>query len=257
LWRLPRRTAADVLLRIFPAGSPSAHAEREAAAQRLAIAHGVGAPAVLRCAVIAGCPVLAMEWVDAPTVSTMLLGGSDPQHVGRQCGRQLAMLHEITDAAVVDSPTILERNWIDWAGARADRLRAPIRSTADLADRRLLHLDFHPDNLLLDGDDVVVLDWANTRIGPRSADLARSASILQLIEHHPDLGDLGRSVIAGYRSGFSVGYQEVTGLDPDTATPRAVQAWAAAVALQDLVGADWVPDAVLDQFERCYRDGLG
>ena len=174
------------------------HAEREAAGQRLALAHGVRTPAVLGCAVVEGRPVLAMEWIDAPTVTRALLDGADPQWIGCRCGSQLAALHEIAAAEVASTaPVITDRDWIEWAGARADRLRGPIGSTPGLADGRLLHLDFHPDNLLLDGDDVVVLDWANTRVGPIAADLARSAAILQLVEHHPDLGELGRAAIAG------------------------------------------------------------
>jgi aminoglycoside phosphotransferase (APT) family kinase protein len=47
---------------------------------------------------------------------------------------------------------------------------------------RLLHLDLHPFNILLDDDDQLcgVLDWANTAAGPAAFDRARTHTILQL-----------------------------------------------------------------------------
>ena len=38
----------------------------------------------------------------------------------------------------------------------------------------ILHLDFHPDNIMLSPDGPVVFDWTNATIGPAAADVAQS-----------------------------------------------------------------------------------
>ncbi|MEW2163833.1 phosphotransferase [Streptomyces sp. NPDC007084] len=58
------------------------------------------------------------------------------------------------------------------------RLHAlPARVSADPAVR-VLHLDLHPDNVMLTPDGPKVIDWANTEEGPPGLDWAVSAVIL-------------------------------------------------------------------------------
>jgi aminoglycoside phosphotransferase (APT) family kinase protein len=58
------------------------------------------------------------------------------------------------------------------------RLHAvPARVSADPADR-VLHLDLHPDNVMLTPDGPMVIDWCNTEEGPPGLDRAKSALIL-------------------------------------------------------------------------------
>ena len=42
----------------------------------------------------------------------------------------------------------------------------------------LVHLDLHPDNILLSGDGPVVIDWGNSGLGPAGMDVALSGLIL-------------------------------------------------------------------------------
>jgi aminoglycoside phosphotransferase (APT) family kinase protein len=70
----------------------------------------------------------------------------------------------------------------DQAGAMlADLLRRlhaiPARVSADPADR-VLHLDLHPDNVMLTPDGPMVIDWCNTEEGAPGLDRAKSALIL-------------------------------------------------------------------------------
>jgi aminoglycoside phosphotransferase (APT) family kinase protein len=53
----------------------------------------------------------------------------------------------------------------------------PARLSADPAVR-VLHLDLHPDNVMLTPDGPKVIDWANTEEGPPGLDWATSAVIL-------------------------------------------------------------------------------
>ena len=38
----------------------------------------------------------------------------------------------------------------------------------------VLHLDFHPDNIMLTANGPVVIDWSNVSLGPAAADVAES-----------------------------------------------------------------------------------
>ncbi|WP_441246769.1 phosphotransferase [Kitasatospora sp. McL0602] len=53
----------------------------------------------------------------------------------------------------------------------------PARFAAD-PGHRILHLDFHPDNIVLTPDGPVVIDWATAQEGPPGLDTAMSALIL-------------------------------------------------------------------------------
>jgi len=92
---------------------------------------------------------LVMERLDGPTMTQALAAGDLDVHAG---GALLADLHS--------------------------RLHAlPPRLSADPADR-ILHLDLHPDNVMLVPRGPVVIDWRNATEGPADLDLALSGLIL-------------------------------------------------------------------------------
>jgi aminoglycoside phosphotransferase (APT) family kinase protein len=84
-------------------------------------------------------------------------------------------------------PTLLEAlvaediDAVDAAALLADLHRQlhalPARVSTD-ADARILHLDLHPDNVVLSTRGPVVIDWRNAAEGPADLDVALSALIL-------------------------------------------------------------------------------
>ncbi|MCX5398720.1 phosphotransferase [Streptomyces sp. NBC_00102] len=50
---------------------------------------------------------------------------------------------------------------------------------------RILHLDLHPENVMLTGHGPVVIDWSNTTEGPPGMDRAMSALILAQLSRTP------------------------------------------------------------------------
>lgn len=92
---------------------------------------------------------LVMERVDGPTMLRSLLDGDTGPVAG---GELLADLHTRLHAL------------------------APRRS-GDPADR-VLHLDLHPDNVILSAAGPVLIDWRNTAEGPPDYDLALTAMIM-------------------------------------------------------------------------------
>jgi aminoglycoside phosphotransferase (APT) family kinase protein len=78
-------------------------------------------------------------------------------------------------------------SWIDRIGTQEAALRARLQSP-EPKRAVLLHLDYHPLNVLTDGKRITgVLDWANTCAGDPRIDLARTRTILRL-----DMGRPGR-----------------------------------------------------------------
>jgi aminoglycoside phosphotransferase (APT) family kinase protein len=64
---------------------------------------------------------------------------------------------------------------------------------------RLLHLDLHPENVLLSPDGPVVVDWTNARRGEPAFDVALTWVIGAT---SPGLGELGRSFLRHFLEHF-------------------------------------------------------
>lgn len=248
LWRL-RRSAGDLVLRAFPHGAPVTRARREEQAHQYAREHGLAAPRVHGCRVIDDRPVLIMEWVPGVRVAERLWQGDDPDDLGRRSGAVLAALHS---AGGPPPALVAARSWIDWPEPMPEV--GPVLQAYDTG-RVVLHLDFHPENLIITDDGVItVLDWANCVVGPCEADLARTLSVLELITAAmPDLPETARRAIGRYREGFLAGYRDAGGR---IAIPRPVQAWAYAAQRRDLAGS-WVPPWYLDQLQHRCRELIG
>jgi aminoglycoside phosphotransferase (APT) family kinase protein len=225
IWRVEYGDA-DYALRLLRADQ-MAMARREAVVMAAAAAAGIPVPRVLVEGSWDNRPALLLSWMPGRLLRHEL--ECRPWRawaLGVQFGRVQAAIH----AAPV--PVALHRHpvsWIEWAEPDT-ALRDRLRRSSD--GEMLLHLDYHPANLLMERGRVsAVLDWANARAGDRRADLARTAAIL----HFAPLGDRSSSVaviarrafIAGWRRGYRGLAGRVTGMAP-------FYAWAAAVMRQDL-----------------------
>ncbi|MFJ2826455.1 phosphotransferase [Streptomyces sp. NPDC087263] len=92
---------------------------------------------------------LVMERLSGPTMLEAFVAGElDPQEAGVTLARLLRALHAV-----------------------------PARLSADPAVR-VLHLDLHPDNVMLTPEGPKVIDWANAEEGPPGLDWGMSAVIL-------------------------------------------------------------------------------
>ncbi|WP_089405379.1 phosphotransferase [Geodermatophilus saharensis] len=130
------------VLRRYRRGGDTAH---EADVMRHVAAHGFPVPTV----VAAGGPDLVLERLDGPTAWHALRDGLvEPESVGAQ----LADLHR--------------------------RLHAVPARTSPTPGRVVVHLDLHPDNVLLTTRGPVVVDWRNADDGSADVDVALSALIL-------------------------------------------------------------------------------
>jgi aminoglycoside phosphotransferase (APT) family kinase protein len=167
LWRVdvgPRSFA----LRVFRPQQAKI-CEREALVMRALRDAGLPIPAVETQGVGEGRPALLLEWRSGRTVLHEI--AHQPWRawtMGYAMGRMHARIHAYTPPQhLVDA---LPRVEVASGSARTS----------------ILHLDFHPLNLLTDGQQVTaVLDWANAAIGDPRADLARCVALLRLAPTPP------------------------------------------------------------------------
>lgn len=200
---------------------------------------------------------LLMAWAAGSTVLKQLaLSDDDEAHrIGIACGHALARLHLTTVLTATREALGRPGDWMSWGGEESEQLRGLL---SELSDRpaAMLHLDFHPENILIDdGEVTAVIDWANARLGPPAADLARSRSIHWLINLHPGVTPQLMRAIDHYELGLLQGHRELFGR---TDHSPAIQAWALAVQYADLspminIEGAWVGEETLQEIQQAYR----
>jgi Ser/Thr protein kinase RdoA (MazF antagonist) len=176
------------ILRLMREPGAEGRNQGQAAAMEAARSRGVRVPAVLGATTVVGRPGLIMERIDGPDLLTLI--GRRPWtvfRVARICGEVQARLHEVQAPGVIPPVRETLRRRIPTAGPLPKRLAAFALEALDgLPDGdSLCHGDFHPGNILMAGDEPVLIDWTNARRGDPMADVARTRMMLRLGEPPP------------------------------------------------------------------------
>lgn len=100
---------------------------------------------------------LVLARVVGPTLAEAALSGAIPS---ADAGALLAELHDLLDS--VPPPPMVTRH------PSSDGGRTP----------RIVHLDLHPENVLLASGGPVVIDWTNASVGPGGLDRAMTGLVL-------------------------------------------------------------------------------
>ncbi len=235
IWRVEHGGQVSAL-RVFRA-EQAAVAQRELEAIELAAAAHIPVPAVRAAGSWRDRPALLLAWSPgAPLFQALQRQPWRVLALGRAFGRTQALIHRIGPRA---GWRHLQANWIEWAGDDPP-LRAGLERRA--GSPALLHLDYHPLNILVDGSGVTaVLDWANSRIGDPRADVARTYTILTLMPfaagRQPLVLALARRLLAW---SWRRGYEELAGRLQDMDW---FYAWAGAVMVRDLAPRVGSPQA--------------
>lgn len=192
---IPPDWAAPLILRVYPTPAQSAKAQREAAIQSFVAEKGFPAPRVLLVDADGGSlglPFMIMERVTgAPAIEAFKNPLKLPRVIRGMAVLQ-ARLHTLTtdgcpvpfEAPLVDrlltEPQDLISRYdppglspiLEWMQAHADLVRDETPA--------LLHLDFHPLNILAADNRMTLLDWSEATLGDRHADVARTLALLWL-----------------------------------------------------------------------------
>jgi hypothetical protein len=150
--------------------------------------------------------------------------------MSRLLGRAQARMHAVRPP--VEFVATAPDDWLSRVTEQYGDLAEHARGL-DLATTSLIHMDFHPLNVVSDGKDVTgIVDWARSGAGDRRADLARTEIIILAAPVPPGpmkaLLNLTRSLLL--RS-WRAGYRDLAGPLPDY---RPLRAWAGATLLAEM-----------------------
>ncbi|UII58183.1 aminoglycoside phosphotransferase family protein (plasmid) [Cytobacillus spongiae] len=180
--------------------------KREEAIMKYVRKMGIPCPLVYRVENVAQHSIMLMEWVEGKTVFHHLL--ERPQEsfgFGVKFGVMQAMLHNLP---VHDFPYHISENWLK---PKSD-IEEELLSKCHNEKHSLLHLDYHPLNVLINVDGVI--DWANCSYGDYHLDLARTLSILE-IQGSQFFSDTTISTfIKGWYKGYRSKREDVGDLSP-------------------------------------------
>lgn len=195
---LPEEWQEPLVVRILPSVERASQATTEAAAQAWAADRGYPAPRVLAVVTpddLLGLPAQIME--RAPGVTMLDALKAAPWRarslVDRLAGLQLRLHGLDTDGwpgstapgALAEVRLSLPRRAVailsDVALRHAlERAEAMVERRIDGDHRVVCHGDFHPLNVLVDGEDAAVIDWTDAGLGPSEADVARTALLFEV-----------------------------------------------------------------------------
>lgn len=230
IWRVERAEGAAAL-RVFRSEQARSYA-REVAAMRAAREGGLPVPDVLAQGVWRDRPVVLLSWCPGETLAAALRARPwSAWSLGAAFGRMQARIHAVPAPAELAA---WAGGWIDWAGAEAGQI-GPLLEARAPAIPKLLHLDYHPLNVLTDGSRITaVLDWTNTRAGDPRADVARTHTILRVQPLEPGPMRMPtRLVLWALWLGWRNGYESVAGGLP-AGEMAPFYAWAGHLMVRDL-----------------------
>lgn len=221
---LPLEWAAPLVARLTPIAGRYELLRREARLQGWCAEHGFPAPAVLIVlspGEVAEGPVEVMERLPGRTVADAIAEGRTD--LANCLGALLGELHD------VPVPPWAPQQDPQWSAAErrlalarfvaAQDLDVALRSSLALVERLLpslevpdpvvCHGDFHPYNVLVEGDSLGVIDWTDAGSGDRHADIAWSTYIFEMAARSGNvppelLRNLSRSFLASYERRHAV-----------------------------------------------------
>jgi aminoglycoside phosphotransferase (APT) family kinase protein len=228
LWRVEHGSMTSAL-RVFRPEQAATY-QREFEAMEVARQAHLPVPIIQAAGVWHERPVLLLSW--CPGIPLWQAIRQQPWRVwslGTAFGRTQAQIHHIPNHARWQRQ---RTDWIDWAGPQEHRLQTALQHVARSVPA-LLHLDYHPLNVLTDGTQITaVLDWANSRIGDPRADVARTYTILMVEPYMPGRQPLMVSLVRRLLTwSWRRGYEQVAGALSDMAW---FYVWAGAVMVRDL-----------------------
>lgn len=196
---------------------------------RAASALGLSVPAVHAAGVWRDRPALLLTWLPGRPILEELRRRPWRAHaLGAAFGRTQAAIHALS------APSPLSGRpdaWIDWLGPDHPELAKRLRQEKPRATA-LLHLDYHPPNVLTDDERATgVLDWRNALAGDPRADAARTVAILRIdYTRRPSLAERGLRWL--FERGWRAGYDERARIPAGDMS--LFYAWAGAMMLRDL-----------------------
>lgn len=251
VWKVSQpRSDEELVLRMFGFGT-HIPAKREALAMKTAGRYGSPVPAIVDEGDIDGRAVLLMTYAPGKTAAALLAESpARAFEIGHALGSALGKLHRIQAPSELLSSSSPSR-WIELGGTALKPLYMQLAKIQP-ADR-LLHLDFHPNNVLMvDATVSAIIDWENAIAGPPHMDVARSRAILHVLKTADTLPASTLAALDSLEQGLVDGHTAVFGADP---YPDLSAAWGMSMTMEDLerhIGkpGSWVTEELVTELKR-------
>ncbi|MRG86101.1 phosphotransferase family protein [Salinibacillus xinjiangensis] len=173
------------------------------------------------------CTSMLMDWVEGNTILAELENHPESAYqIGLQFGQVHALIHRIEQPSDYKSS-------MDWLTPSKQEANILAIIPQEKVTPRLIHLDYHPLNVLTDGEHITgVIDWNNASFGDIRLDIARTYSIIQLngknhFRHKPN-------VMAQFQKGWMDGYEKFGTSISSMQNLKLFNAWAGQRMLRDL-----------------------
>jgi hypothetical protein len=216
------------VLKLFFADVPRADVETERDNCDEAVALGVTPIACHGLVEVEGRLGLAFDPLIGPSVNALAERNIlRMRAVARQLGREHVRVHRAVTAGHEDVRELAVRLLADPVfDPLGDEVRGRVveRIRALPGGDRLLHLDYHSQNVFRHGDGYAVIDWQTSARGAPAADVAMSMVVMRDGELWPGTPFLKRVLYDAVRKVFAAAY--LAGyLGERTVTPDEVERW--------------------------------
>ncbi|MFB4158910.1 phosphotransferase family protein [Geomicrobium sp. JSM 1781026] len=165
------------VVKVFKEYLPKTEALYEAQKQRLAYSTGLRVPRVEDVIEVEGRQAIVMEYIEGKPIGRLLLKNEQQDEFYiRVCVDVHVEIHQIQpEFESLEPMTGKLRRQVNAAGLEKNVEDVLLnRLSAIQFEPRLCHGDFHPNNVLIHGEDVTIIDWVDASVGDRRADVART-----------------------------------------------------------------------------------
>ncbi len=178
----------DRAQKIYPANFPLERALCEAEAHRVALANGIRTPKVYGVKCIENRPMLVMERIDGVPLDELMR--RKPEMISallEEFARLQQRIHQVPfDGHARFSDRVRDRiRQLPIASGKQLGLMSSLRCLPERTT--LCHGDFHPRNIMVAEDGLVVIDWTDASMGHPLADACQTYLLLLL--HAPQLAE--------------------------------------------------------------------
>lgn len=220
--------------------------EREVRHLKIAANAGIPVPSVKAHRVVDGCPVMLIQWLSGETLGPYMANHPEKAlALAFAFGRTHAEMHQ-------KSPVFAE-TWLDKIG---DGWQRAVFERLHHTESRLIHLDFHPLNVMTDGDRITgIFDWTNSEIADPRFDVARTWAIFRLSPMIDRSDPAFRAYLNRMLREYRRGYADIAG------PPRQMAPFMAVIANEmiseirhhERVNGRLIPPVALTRIERWVR----
>lgn len=213
------------VIKLFFTTVSSAAVEEDRVASQLASNLGLPCPRVLGRETVNGREGIVFERVHGTALLHALMAGQyDIAEMATQFGALQAIANTQQTEGLPEYRDVLVRllreapeGW--FTTEQSSRLEEHIRQLPE--GDRLCHMDYHPDNVLVENGQLKIIDWALAVRGPAALDFAYSHLVLSSGDVPPGLTEHQTQLVTALRQQFFNAYVESyaaqSGISPESA----------------------------------------